>query len=132
MMARLTAFFLLVSVPAPAAAQHSVPASPAALVDIRSADSTIRVTTRETTLARREVADRLARVAHRLATGAVGLKLYSGYRLGPGGHAEGMAVDLTLVDLSRGTGIPMGSSYPESDTAMAPAPVGGRRGIASC
>jgi D-alanyl-D-alanine dipeptidase len=114
------------SLPNEAGAQQPVSAPPTTLVNVRSADSTIRVVDPPPILVHRDVAEGLARVARRLATGAVGLKVFSGYRSVPGPHAEGLAVDLTLVDLSRGTEIPMGTVYPGSDSVMVPAPPGGR------
>ena len=119
---------LAFSFPSALAAQQPVAESPATMVDVRSIDSTIRLASPTSIVVRGDVADRLARVARRLATGAIGLKVYAGYRTGEGPHAEGRAVDLTMVDLSRGTEIPMGSRFPEADTAAAPTPVGGREG----
>lgn len=118
---RLRAFLFFVCLPSVGRAQQ-----PATMIDVRTADSTIRVSGSQPILVRGEVAERLTRVARRLATGAVGLKILAGYRLGAGEHAEGLAVDLTIVDLSRGTEIPMGTSYASADTADASLPVSGR------
>jgi D-alanyl-D-alanine dipeptidase len=86
---------------------------------------------------RREAAEALARVQKRLATGDLGLKVWDGYRprqatlamvdwcvrtgntslLDEGyiarrsRHNLGLAVDLTLVDLARGTELPMGTAF---------------------
>jgi zinc D-Ala-D-Ala dipeptidase len=88
-------------------------------------------------LLRREAAEALARVQKRLATGDLGLKVWDGYRprqatlamvewcvrtgrtslLDDGyiarrsRHNLGLAVDLTLVDLARGTELPMGTAF---------------------
>jgi len=118
------ALFLLVLPPA-AAAQQATPGGADTPVEVRQADSTIRVSGADPVLVVSEVGVRLARVARRLATGAVGLKVLAGRSGGSGSHAEGRAVDLTLVDLSRGTELPMGGTYPGSDSASAaPAPTG--------
>jgi hypothetical protein len=126
MSVRLVAFLVAMSLSAEVGAQQAPSASSMTLVDVRSADSTIRIPAPTSILVGADVAERLARVAHRLATGAVGLKVFSGFRSAPSAHADGVAVDLTLVDLSRGTEIPMGSGYPGSDSVTAPAPSGGR------
>lgn len=86
---------------------------------------------------RREAAEALVRVQKRLATGDLGLKIWDGYRprqatlamvdwcvrtgntslLDQGyiarrsRHNLGLAVDLTLVDLARGTELPMGTAF---------------------
>lgn len=88
-------------------------------------------------LLRREAAEALVRVQKRLATGDLGLKVWDGYRprqatlamvewcvrtghtslLDDGyiarrsRHNLGLAVDLTLVDLARGTELPMGTAF---------------------
>jgi hypothetical protein len=114
------AAWLILALPVALRAQQ--PALPCAdsLTDIRKVDSTIRVAGAEAVLVRPDVAARLVRVSRRLATGAVGLKVLAGAGSGP--HEEGWAVDLTLVDLSRGTELPMGGRYPGSDTAAAAPP----------
>lgn len=117
---------LLLLLPVGAVAQQRASAESDSLVDVRRADSTIRVAASGPILVQAEVAARLARVARRLATGAVGLQVFAGRDDSSGLHREGRAVDLTLVDLSRGTELPMGSPYPGSDSAAASAPPGGR------
>ena len=88
-------------------------------------------------LLRREAAEALVRVQRRLATGDLGLKVWDGYRprratlamvdwcertghtslLDDGyiarrsRHNLGLAVDLTLVDLTQGTELPMGTPF---------------------
>jgi len=88
-------------------------------------------------LLRREAAEALVRVQKRLATGNLGLKIWDGYRprratlamvswCDTTGHTSllddgyiarrsrhnlGLAVDLTLVDLARGTELPMGTGF---------------------
>ena len=124
------------------------------LVDVRLADSTIRVDARyagpdnftgaplpgyqaNRALLRREAAAALARVQRRLAADGLGLKIWDGYRpvratqamvawtertgqtwlLDSGyiarrsRHNQGVAVDLTLVDLHSGVEIPMGTPF---------------------
>ena len=124
------------------------------LVDVRTLDSTIRVDARyagpdnftgaplpgynaNRALLRREAAEALARVQHRLAAEGLGLKIWDGYRpvratqamvawtertnqtwlLDSGyiarrsRHNQGVAVDLTLVDLHSGVELPMGTSF---------------------
>jgi len=124
------------------------------LVDVRSLDSTIRVDARyagtdnftgaplpgynaNRALLRREAAEALARVQHRLAVHGLGLKVWDGYRpvratramvawtertnqawlLDSGyiarrsRHNQGVAVDLTLVDLHSGVEVQMGTPY---------------------
>jgi D-alanyl-D-alanine dipeptidase len=124
------------------------------LVDVRSQDSTIRVEARYATsqnftgaplpgyeanvvLLRREAAEALARVQHRLATGGLGLKVFDGYRpvrateamvawaertghenlltdgyiASRSRHNLGLAVDLTLVELTSGFELPMGTRF---------------------
>jgi D-alanyl-D-alanine dipeptidase len=151
--------------PAPPSAQATsveAPALPIApdsvaesvLVDVRSVDSTIQVDVRYATannftgaplpgyeapriLLRREVAEALGRVQHRLRSGDLGLHVFDGYRpvratlamvdwaertgrrqlLDSGyiarrsRHNLGVAVDLTLVDLVTGTEVPMGTPF---------------------
>jgi len=67
-------------------------------------------------MVRPAVAKALDRVAQRLATGGVGLEVLLGEGTPPD-HKEGLAVDLRLVDLSRGTPVPMGSEYRPDDGA---------------
>jgi len=124
------------------------------LVDVRTLDSTIRVDARyagpdnftgaplpgynaNRALLRREAAEALARVQHRLAAEGLGLKIWDGYRpvratqamvawtertnqtwlLDSGyiarrsRHNQGVAVDLTLVDLHSGVELPMGTPF---------------------
>lgn len=124
------------------------------LVDVRSLDSTIRVDARyagpdnftgaplpgynaNRALLRREAAEALARVQHRLAAEGLGLKIWDGYRpvratqamvawtertnqtwlLDSGyiarrsRHNQGVAVDLTMVDLHSGVEVQMGTPF---------------------
>lgn len=124
------------------------------LVDVQSLDSTIRVDARyagpnnftgaplpgynaNRALLRREAAEALARVQHRLASDGLGLKVWDGYRpvratqamvawtertnqtwlLDSGyiarrsRHNQGVAVDLTVVDLHSGVEMQMGTPY---------------------
>jgi D-alanyl-D-alanine dipeptidase len=124
------------------------------LVDVRSLDSTIRVDARyagpdnftgaplpgynaNRALLRREAAEALARVQHRLAAEGFGLKIWDGYRpvratqamvawtertnqtwlLDSGyiarrsRHNQGVAVDLTMVDLHSGVEVQMGTPF---------------------
>jgi D-alanyl-D-alanine dipeptidase len=124
------------------------------LVDVRSLDSTIRVDARyagpdnftgaplpgynaNRAMLRREAAEALARVQHRLAAEGLGLKIWDGYRpvratqamvawtertdqtwlLDSGyiarrsRHNQGVAVDLTMVDLHSGVEVQMGTPF---------------------
>jgi D-alanyl-D-alanine dipeptidase len=92
---------------------------------------------RNAALLRREAADALARVQRRLATGGLGLKVFDGYRpvratramvawaertgqqhlltdgyiASRSRHNLGLAVDLTLVELTSGFELPMGTPF---------------------
>ena len=124
------------------------------LADVQSLDSTIRVNARyagpdnftgaplpgynaNRAFLRREAAEALARVQHRLAADGLGLKIWDGYRpvratqamvawtertgqtwlLDSGyiarrsRHNQGVAVDLTLVDLHSGVEVQMGTAF---------------------
>ena len=86
-----------------------------AMVEVQSVDRSIRVQQSPIPV-RPAVAQALGRVARRLATGAVGLEVLAGKGSRPD-HDDGRAVDLRLVDLSRGTPLPMGSEYRRDDGA---------------
>lgn len=103
-------------------------------------------------LLRREVAEALARVQARLRTGGLGLKVWDGYRpvratramvdwatrTGQGHlvadgyiasrsrHNQGVAVDLTLVDLGSGMELPMGTPFDTFSAAAHTANATGR------
>lgn len=124
------------------------------LADVQSLDRTIRVNARyagpdnftgaplpgynaNRAFLRREAAEALARVQHRLAADGLGLKIWDGYRpvratqamvawtertgqtwlLDSGyiarrsRHNQGVAVDLTLVDLHSGVEVQMGTAF---------------------
>ncbi len=106
--------FLLVVVLLPGTIQAQT-RSDTGLVDIRTIDRTIRVAVGVPILVRPDLASALGRVAHRLSTGGVGLELLAGVKPEPADHAEGRAVDVRLVDLSRGTVLPMGSAVSATD-----------------
>ncbi|MEO8030518.1 MAG: M15 family metallopeptidase [Gemmatimonadota bacterium] len=113
MATRIAAFLLLAGLlPVTARAQT---ASDTGLINIRAIDRTIRVSAGTPTLVRRGLAQALGRVAHRLSTGGVGLELLAGVKPEPADHAEGRAVDVRLVDLSRGTVLPMGTAVSATD-----------------
>jgi D-alanyl-D-alanine dipeptidase len=142
------------SAEAPAAAIAPDRMADSLLTDIRSVDSTIQVDVRYATannftgaplpgygaprvLLRREAAEALGRVQHRLRSGGLGLRIFDGYRpvratlamvdgarrtgrsalvdsgyiARRSGHNMGVAVDLTLVDLVTGTEVPMGTPF---------------------
>jgi zinc D-Ala-D-Ala dipeptidase len=147
------------SAPAPAVEADSLALAPDAeaeslLVDVRSLDPTILVDLRYATannftgavlpgygarkaLLRREAARALARVAARLRTGGLGLRIWDAYRpvrataamvawaertgrtdlldqeyiARRSRHNLGVAVDLTLVDLVTGTELDMGTPF---------------------
>lgn len=85
------------------------------LVDIHAVVPAVRIAQGEPPiLVRPAVAAALAKVARRLATGGVALEVMAG-RKDLEGHRDGKAIDCRLVDLTRGTPIPMGSDYSEGD-----------------
>ena len=121
MRSRIGALLLVACLtPLPAGAQTTADTG---LVDLHTIEHSIRLPA-VPILVTPGVAAALARVARRLATGGVGLEVVRGKDVATA-HDQGKAVDLRLVDLSRGTPLPMGSEIRPDDGADTVGP-GGR------